>query len=82
MGEYYDKCGFTSATELANSCMSSMDGQAKLFVGFLKMNHAALKALFAKEWENFTYNYNGAKWKTQNPDYPKKMENFYNAAKS
>jgi hypothetical protein len=81
MGEYYDKCGFASPTEMANSCMGSMDGQAKLFVGFLKMNHAALKALFAKEWETFTYNYNGSNWKKQNPGYPKKMESFYNASK-
>lgn len=82
LGEYYDQIGFSSATDLANSSIRSMDGQAKLFVGYLKMNHAALKALFAKEWETFTYNYNGSGWKTNNSDYPKKMENFYNAAKA
>jgi hypothetical protein len=74
--------GVNHAGVISGMHSQGLGGQAKLFVGFLKMNNAALKALFTKEWENFTYNYSGAKWKTQNPDYPKKMENFYNAAKS
>jgi hypothetical protein len=57
--------------------MESVDGQMQLFRRYLKMKPSALAALKAKNWEQFTSNYNGKEWRTKNPEYPTKMANFY-----
>jgi hypothetical protein len=80
MGEYWHSMGYNSPENLANECMASIDGQAKLFMEYIKMKNkevAIIKALIDKDWEGFTRYYNGANWKAQNPDYPAKMKKAY-----
>jgi len=40
-----------------------------------------IKSLIDKDWEGFTSFYNGANWKSQNPDYPEKMKKAYDENK-
>jgi hypothetical protein len=77
MGAYWKGFGYKSAEQLANECMESVDGQMQLFRHFLKMKKSAVDALKAKDWETFTYYYNGSGWRKNNSDYPKKMAAFY-----
>jgi hypothetical protein len=77
MGAYWKEFGYKSAEQLANECMESVDGQMQLFRHFLKMKKSAVDALKAKDWETFTYYYNGSGWRKNNSDYPKKMATFY-----
>lgn len=34
-----------------------------------------------KDWESIAYYYNGAKWRTTNPDYPTKFKKYYDERK-
>jgi hypothetical protein len=79
MGGFWEDLGYKSAEQLANECMDSADGQMKLFRNFLKMKDRkpAIDALKVKDWEKFTYYYNGSNWRNQNPKYPTKMADFY-----
>ena len=78
LAEYFSSCGYASAEELANDCMSSVESHVKLFITFMKKEKPhAIKALKEKKWEDFTYAYNGKNWKEQNPTYPSKMAEFY-----
>lgn len=78
LAEYYISCGYSSAEDLANDCMVSVDAHVKLFLTFMKKEKRhAIKALKEKKWEDFTYAYNGKNWKEQNPTYPTKMAEFY-----
>lgn len=79
MGGFWEEFGYKSAEQLANECMESVDGQMQLFRHFLKMKDRkpAIDALKAKNWETFTYYYNGSNWRKQNPTYPDKMAKFY-----
>jgi hypothetical protein len=83
LGEYWDKFGYSSAEELANDCIKSIDGQVKIFCGFLNMpeKKSAIKALKSKDWTKFTAAYNGGKWETTNPKYPTNMADFYEKLK-
>lgn len=82
LAEYYDSCGYGSATELANDCMRSVDAHAKLFLAFMKAEKAAaIKALKEKDWVKFTRSYNGNNWRAQNPGYPAKMADYYDKFK-
>ncbi|WP_295977225.1 N-acetylmuramidase family protein [uncultured Variovorax sp.] len=80
MGEYWKPMGYNSPEELANECMKSVDGQAKLFMEYIKMKNKEVKiiqTLIDKDWEGFTSYYNGANWKNQNKHYPETMEKAY-----
>lgn len=79
LGAYWKQLGYTSADHLADECMASADGHLKLFRLFLKMKEKkpAIEALKAKNWEKFTTYYNGAAWRTTNPEYPGKMAEHY-----
>lgn len=79
LGEYYTQCGYNSVVEMVNDCMKSIDAHAVIFEKFLKNEKKdAAKALKNKEWVNFTSGFNGKNWNKQNPNYPTKMENYYN----
>jgi hypothetical protein len=79
LGEYYKECGFASPSDMVDACLKSIDGQAKLFRGFLKKpeKRKALEGLREKDWEKFTTYYNGGNWREQNPMYPKTMKANY-----
>ncbi|PLC03524.1 hypothetical protein CY658_22205 [Variovorax sp. RO1] len=84
MGEYWSSMGYSSPESLANECMASIDGQAKLFMKYIKMKNkevGIIKKLIDKDWEGFTGYYNGANWKSQNPSYPAKMKKAYDENK-
>lgn len=80
LAEYSSQLGYSTAAEIANECMRSIDAQIDLFVKFmtkLPEKKRALKGLYEKDWATFTYYYNGSNWKKQNPTYPAKMAEFY-----
>jgi hypothetical protein len=79
MGEYYSNCGYDSAADMVDACMRSIDAHALIFENYLKKEKKkAAKALKSKDWIAFTSAYNGGNWEKQNPDYPTKMEEYYN----
>jgi hypothetical protein len=75
----YQEFGYPSPSDLANSCMESIDGQCRLFIAFLKSKdkRSAIVDLYNKNWEGFTAKYNGKNWRTVNPDYASNMKMNY-----
>jgi hypothetical protein len=79
MGENYKWGGYKSPQELEKAMNTSEQDQLKLFVGFIKNknNGALIKALNDHNWEKVASLYNGTNWKNQNPDYAKKIQQYY-----
>lgn len=76
----YQKLGFDTPSSLANECMTSMDGQIKLFIGFMRQRDkevSILKHLRNKDWEKVASGYNGSYWKSTNPNYASDLEKHY-----
>lgn len=75
----YAEFGYSSPSEIANTCMESIDGHCRLFIAFLKSKDkkSAIAALYKKDWEGFTSKYNGANWRATNPDYASNMKRNY-----
>lgn len=79
LAEYYSSFGYTTPSALVDDCMRSIDGHVKLFRGFLGMpeKRNAVEGLKSKDWVKFTTFYNGVRWEKSNPDYPDKMQSYY-----
>ncbi|HEY8101306.1 MAG TPA: N-acetylmuramidase family protein [Burkholderiaceae bacterium] len=83
LAEYHKEMKYLTAAEVANKCMRSIDDQIEIFIAYLtSVSHAAKRALIRKDWVKFTAAYNGDDWDSTNPDYPGKMENYYNEFKT
>ncbi|MBS7253710.1 N-acetylmuramidase domain-containing protein [Flavobacterium branchiicola] len=82
MGEYYNH-DYESPQEFEKAMNMCEKQQLSYFKTFLlKVKTKAHKALKDKNWEKFTYWYNGANWKTNNETYPTDMEKYYKEYKS
>jgi hypothetical protein len=80
----YEILGYDNPSQIANECMASMDGQIKLFIGFMKMKDkevSIIKHIKNKDWEKVASAYNGKYWKTTNPNYASDLEQHYNEEK-
>ncbi|WP_244114690.1 N-acetylmuramidase family protein [Burkholderia cepacia] len=71
---YWEEMGYASPMALADQTMKGADEQFDLFVAYVRMNQNALDALREKNWEDFSYYYNGPGYSA---DYPKSMKDFY-----
>ncbi|MBB5408623.1 hypothetical protein HDG34_002560 [Paraburkholderia sp. HC6.4b] len=82
LGEYYAGCDCSTVFEFANKFMSGTDGQAKIFVSFMKnMKAVAVVGLKNHDWEKVAAGYNGKNWQTHNPDYASNLGKFYDQFK-
>jgi hypothetical protein len=62
--------------------MSGTDGQAKIFVAFMKnMKAGAVAGLKSHDWGKVAAGYNGSSWQTHNPDYASNLSKFYDEFK-
>ncbi|WP_196773642.1 N-acetylmuramidase family protein [Burkholderia vietnamiensis] len=78
LGEYYSGCDCATVFEFANKFMSGTDGQASIFVSFMKnMKMSAVAGLKSRDWEKVATGYNGSGWRTHNPDYANNLRKFY-----
>ena len=84
LAEYYASFGYATPSALVDDCLKSVDGHVRLFKGFLGMpeKKRAVDGLKAKDWVKFTTYYNGGNWRAQNPDYPDKMQGYYDQYKT
>lgn len=82
MGEYYDKA-YNNAEDLEkaqNMCEIQQLYYFKIFIKKVK-GKKLIDAMKNKDWESIAYYYNGAKWRTTNPDYPTKFKKYYDERK-
>ncbi|WGS51702.1 N-acetylmuramidase family protein [Paraburkholderia sp. D15] len=78
LGEYYRSCGCSTPFEFANKFMSGSDGQAEIFVAFMKnMKSAGVVALREHKWADVAASYNGDGWRNKNPDYADNLKTYY-----
>lgn len=77
MGEYYHHSYKTpkDLEKAMNMCEKQQLSYFKTYL--LKVKSKAHKALQDKNWENFTYWYNGSNWKANNSTYPTDMAKYY-----
>ncbi|MDH6152280.1 MULTISPECIES: N-acetylmuramidase domain-containing protein [Paraburkholderia] len=74
----YAACGCATSFEFANKFMSGSEGQAEIFVLFMKnVKPHGVEALRAHSWEDVAAAYNGRDWQNTNPDYAKNLKYFY-----
>lgn len=78
LGVFWEEMGYANPTALANLAMQGVDEQFDLFVAYASMNKGALSALKDKNWSDFARFYNGQGYP---PEYPARMEKFYNEFK-
>jgi hypothetical protein len=82
LGEYYSGCDCATVFEFVNKFMSGTDGQAKIFVAFMKnMKAGAVAGLKSHDWGKVAAGYNGSSWQTHNPDYASNLSKFYDEFK-
>jgi len=77
MGEYYIHSYKTpkDLEKAMNMCEKQQLSYFKIYL--LKVKTKAHKALKDKNWEKFTYWYNGSNWKKNNSTYPTDMAKYY-----
>ncbi|WP_409518740.1 N-acetylmuramidase domain-containing protein [Paraburkholderia sp. LEh10] len=82
LGEYYPSCGCANIFEIVNKFISGTNGQAEIFVAFMKnMKPAAVKGLQTHSWEQVAAAYNGSGWRASNPDYAIHLAAYYDQFK-
>ncbi|SIT50600.1 putative phage-encoded peptidoglycan binding protein [Paraburkholderia piptadeniae] len=82
LGEYYASCGCATVFEFVNTFLSGTDGQAKIFISFMKnVKPRAVAGLKEHDWEKVAASYNGASWRKQNPDYASNLGKYYDQYK-
>jgi hypothetical protein len=84
LAEPFTEMGYSSAAEIANGCMKSIDEHCKLFVQFLKMSDkkAIIPALYSKDWETVAGKYNGVdKTGKPKPAYVNSLKAKYDSFK-
>lgn len=82
MGDAFRDCDCKTIFEFAKKFLSGADGQAELFIAFMKnSNPDGVVALRNHQWERVASSYNGGNWRNQNPDYAKNLEEIYSQFK-
>jgi hypothetical protein len=82
LGEYYASCDCATVFDFANKFLSGTDGQAKIFVSFMKnVKPGAVDGLKKHDWEKVASGYNGGSWAATNPDYANNLGKFYDQFK-
>ncbi|HDR9485242.1 TPA: N-acetylmuramidase family protein [Burkholderia aenigmatica] len=78
LGEYYLSCGCATVIEFANKFLSGTDGQAEIFIAFMKKEkRGAVEGLKTHQWEKVAASYNGDSWRDKNPDYATNLGKYY-----
>ncbi|MGS0897242.1 N-acetylmuramidase domain-containing protein [Burkholderia stagnalis] len=78
LGEYYESCGCSTPFEFADKFMSGSDGQAEIFVAFMKnMKSVGVDGLREHKWEQVADSYNGTSWRKKNPHYADNLKKYY-----
>ncbi|MFL9963505.1 N-acetylmuramidase domain-containing protein [Paraburkholderia sediminicola] len=81
LGEYYSS-GCATIFEFVNKFISGTDGQAEIFIAFMKnMKPDGVKGLQARNWEKVADSYSGSIWRTKNPDYASNLAKYYDQFK-
>ncbi|MDH6152276.1 MULTISPECIES: N-acetylmuramidase domain-containing protein [Paraburkholderia] len=82
LGEYYSSCECTTIFEFVNKFISGTDGQAEIFVAFMKnVKPNCVKGLQTHNWEQVADAYNGTSWRTKNPNYASNLAKYYDQFK-
>jgi hypothetical protein len=77
VGKYYSESGYDSVETFVAGMQKSSQEQLNAFVNKVLAMPQRQKALKEKNWENFAYYYNGAYWRSINPDYATNMKDAY-----
>ena len=78
MGKWY-AYRYNSAKELETAMNFSEKEQLLYFAAYLQNTPGMIDALNSEKWEEVATLYNGAKWRTKNPDYAKNLRTFFEA---
>lgn len=82
LGEYFLLCGCSSIYDFVDKFMSGTEGQAAIFVEFMKnVKPSAVKGLKDHNWKAVAASYNGSSWEATNPDYAANLGKYYDQFK-